>query len=234
MAATQREWVAVDDYVGEVMLGRDEVLEQTLAVNGDAGLPSIDVSPAQGRFLEVLARALGARRVLELGTLGGYSTICLARALPKDDGQEGKGRGQARLISLEFSARHAEIARSNIARAGFADVVEVRVGSALESMRALIAEKPEAFDLIFLDADKDNNPRYLEQALELSRVGTVILIDNVVREGELADASSDDARVQGQRKAVELMGRHPRLRATVMQTVGNKGYDGFAMGVVIA
>jgi predicted O-methyltransferase YrrM len=225
MAATQREWVAVDDYVGEVMLGRDEVLEQTLAANGDAGLPQIDVSPAQGRFLEVLARALGARRVLELGTLGGYSTICLARALPKNGAQ---------LISLEFSARHAEIARGNIARAGFADVVEVRVGPALESMRALIAEKPEAFDLIFLDADKDNNPRYLEQALKVSRVGTVILIDNVVREGELADASSDDARVQGQRKAVELMGRHPRLRATVMQTVGNKGYDGFAMGVVIA
>jgi predicted O-methyltransferase YrrM len=225
MAATQREWVAVDDYVGEVMLGADDVLEQTLAANGDAGLPSIDVSPAQGRFLEVLARALGVKRVLELGTLGGYSTICLARALPKGGGQ---------LISLEYSARHAEIARGNIARAGFAHVVEVRVGPAVESMQKLIAEKPEPFDLIFLDADKDNNARYVEQALELARVGTVILIDNVVREGALADGASDDARVQGQRKAVELMGRHPRLRATVMQTVGDKGYDGFAMGVVIA
>lgn len=225
MAATQREWVAVDDYVGEVMLGADPVLEQTLAANGDAGLPSIDVSPAQGRFLEVLARALGVRRVLELGTLGGYSTICLARALPK---------GAGRLISLEYSARHAEVARGNIARAGFAEVVEVRVGPALESMRALIAEQPEPFDLIFLDADKDNNPHYFEQALELARVGTVIVIDNVVREGALADASSDDARVQGQRKAVELMGKHPRVRATVMQTVGEKGYDGFAMGVVVA
>ncbi|SEG62654.1 Predicted O-methyltransferase YrrM [Bryocella elongata] len=224
MAELPREWVAVDDYVSEVLLGTDAVLEQTLATNGDAGLPSIDVSPAQGRFLELLALSMGAKRILELGTLGGYSTICLARALPK---------GKGKVISLEFSERHAEIARGNIARAGFADVVEVRVGPALESMRALLAEKPEPFDLVFLDADKDNNPHYLAMAMEMVRVGSVILIDNVVREGELANAASDDVRVQGQRQAIELMGKHPRLRGTVLQTVGDKGYDGFAMGVVV-
>jgi predicted O-methyltransferase YrrM len=220
--SSQDTWARVDDYIETKLVGADTALDAALKANREAGLPAIDVSPAQGRFLELLVRISGARRILEIGTLGGYSTICMARALPAD--------GQ--LTTLEYSPRHAEVARANIERAGLADRVGVRVGAAADTLAVLASENPAPFDLVFIDADKPSNPVYLDWAVKLGRSGTVIVVDNVVRDGEVADAGSRNASVIGSRAAFDFISTHPRLRATALQTVGAKGYDGFAMAVM--
>ena len=212
----------VDRYVGELLVRSDGALESALADAAAAGLPPGNVSPAQGKLLHLLARIHGARTILELGTLAGYSTIWLARALPAG----------GRLVTLEAEQAHADVARGNIARAGLAEVVEIRVGPALETLPGLVAEGAGPFDLVFIDADKPRNPEYLPWALELSRPGTVMVADNVVRDGEIVAAESADSRVQGIRRFLELVAAEPRLTATVIQTVGAKGYDGFALAVV--
>ncbi|MCC9704563.1 O-methyltransferase [Streptomyces sp. MNU76] len=217
-----RTWDDVDAYFSTHLAPNDEALAAALRDNEAAGLPAIDVAAGQGKFLHLLALIQGARRILEIGTLGGYSTIWLARALPAD----------GRLISLEYSARHAEVACRNIARAGLDHLVEVRVGPALESLPKLTDENPEPFDLVFIDADKANNPHYVEWALKLTRAGSVIVVDNVVRGGRVADAGSTEPDVRGTRAAIELIATHPKLSGTALQTVGSKGYDGFALARV--
>jgi predicted O-methyltransferase YrrM len=223
---SQESWSAVDAYVSDLLVEHDDALEQALADSADAGLPAIAVSPPQGKFLHLLARVHHAESVLELGTLGGYSTIWLARALPAD----------GRLVTLEVDPAYAAVAASNIARAGVAERVEQRVGPALESMRALIAERAGPFDLVFIDADKQRTPEYFELALELTHPGSVIVTDNVVRDGELVDADSADAGVQGMRRFHELLAADRsgarRVSATTIQTVGAKGYDGFTLALV--
>jgi predicted O-methyltransferase YrrM len=219
----QEQWTAVDTYLSESLSLSDPALEAALAANAAGGLPSIDVSPSQGKFLQLLAQLRGARRILEIGTLGGYSTICMARALPEG----------GRVVTLEVNAKHAEVARANIARAGLAEVVEIRVGPALETLARMQEEGTEPFDMIFIDADKPNNPAYLGWALKFSRRGSLILCDNVVRDGAVADAESTDPGVQGARGLFERLGAEPRLSATALQTVGLKGYDGFAMALVV-
>lgn len=216
-------WTAVDTYFGELLTPHDPALEAALAANHKAGLPAIDVTPLQGRFLELLVRITGARRVLEIGTLGGYSSIWLARALPEGGS----------LLSLELDPHHAAVARGNLKNAGVADRVEIRVGPALDSLDALIAAGSEPFDVIFIDADKSGYPDYLDRALRLARPGTLLVGDNVVRDGKVADAKSKDANVQGVRRFAELIAAEPRLSATVLQTVGVKGYDGFLLAVVL-
>lgn len=216
-------WKGVDDYAESVLLPPDEILRAAQEASVRAGLPSISVSPLQGQLLHLLVRACGARNVLEIGTLGGYSTIWLARALPAG----------GRLITLEAAPLHADVARSNLARANLADAVEIRVGPALESLPKLAAEGRGPFDFIFIDADKPNTPEYFELALSLARQGTVIVVDNVVRDGTLADGSSDDSSVVGMRRLMERLSAEPRVSATVIQTVGSKGYDGFALAVVM-
>jgi predicted O-methyltransferase YrrM len=215
-------WKAVDDYVAETIVAQDPALEEALAANAAAGLPSIDVSAPQGKLIHLLARMTGAKRALEIGTLGGYSTIWIASALPHD----------GRLITLERNARHAEVARKNVARAGLGAKVEVRTGAALASLPKIEAEGFGPFDFVFIDADKANNAAYLEWALRLSRPGTAIVVDNVVRDGEVADARSADADVVGVRRMFDLIAREPRLSATAIQTVGSKGWDGFALALV--
>jgi predicted O-methyltransferase YrrM len=215
-------WTAVDQYFIDHLFAPGPALDAALKANAAAGLPSIDVSPTQGKFLHLLARIKGATRILELGTLGGYSTIWLARALPP----EGK------LITLEFDPRHAAVATANIAQAGLSAKVEIRVGPALDTLPELYAESHEPFDLIFIDADKDNYPGYLKWAIQFSRPGTLILADNVVREGEILDPDSPDPRIQGVRRFIEMIQADPRLDATALQTVGSKGYDGFAIALV--
>jgi predicted O-methyltransferase YrrM len=215
-------WAAVDGYVTGLLVPPDPVLEAALAANAAAGLPAHDVSPAQGRLLELLARMGGARRILEIGTLGGYSAMWLGRALPPG----------GRLVTLELEPRYAEVARENLARAGLEAVVEVRVGPALETLPALAAERPEPFDLVFIDADKQSAAEHLAWALELVRAGGVIVADNVVRDGALADADSDDPRVRGVRALHERLAAEPRVSATTIQTVGAKGYDGFTLALV--
>ena len=218
------QWTAVDEYVDALLVGQDDALRGALEASDAGGLPSINVSPAQGKLLNVLARSIGARTILEIGTLGGYSTIWFARALPPD----------GRLVTLEIDASRAEIARENLRRAGVAHLVEVRVGPAVDSLRTMKEQNTAPFDLVFIDADKPSNPQYLELAVELSRPGTVIIGDNVVRNGAVADATSTDPNVVGVRQFLENMGRHPRLSATALQTVGSKGYDGFALAVVLS
>ena len=219
----ENRWSEVDDYLNRLYVPEDPVLEAALAASAAAGLPDIQVTPTQGRLLGVLALALAARRILEVGTLGGYSTICLARALPPG----------GRLVTLELEPRHAEVARANLARAGFGDdVVEVRVGPALDLLPALAAEGGEPFDLVFLDADKPNTPAYLDWAIRLARPGTLIVADNVIRHGEVVDPASEDDRVQGMRRFHEQAGADPRVAATTIQTVGSKGYDGLTLAVV--
>ncbi|UUU34281.1 O-methyltransferase [Streptomyces sp. CA-210063] len=218
-----RTWNDVDDYFTTHLAPNDEALAAALRDNEAAGLPAIDVAANQGKFLHLLAQIQGARRILEIGTLGGYSTIWLGRALPAD----------GRLISLEYSARHAEVANRNIARAGLDTLVEVRVGPALESLPKLTDENPEPFDLVFIDADKANNPHYVEWALKLTRAGSVIVVDNVVRGGRVADADTTEPDVRGTRAAIELIATHPKLSGTAIQTVGSKGYDGFALARVL-
>lgn len=215
-------WIAVDDYIVRHLLGEDTALSATLVANAAGGLPDIDVSPAQGRMLELLARMANARRILELGTLGGYSTICLARALPEG----------GRLVTLELAPHHAAVARDNIARAGLADRVEVRIGAAIDTLDAMIAAGDAPFDFVFIDADKPNNVAYLNAALALSRPGTTIVIDNVVREGGVLDADSADPRIKGTRALFEAVAAEPRLRATAVQTVGAKKWDGFLLAIV--
>jgi predicted O-methyltransferase YrrM len=218
------QWTAVDSYISEQLIPADPVLDAALEANAAGGLPAIDVSRTQGKLLELLARMQGAETILELGTLGGFSTIWLARALPQ----------HGRLVTLEFEPRHAEVATSNIARAGFADRVDVRVGPALETLPKIVAEGLGPFDLIFIDADKHNYPGYFDWAMKLARVGTLIIADNVVRNGAVADATSDDRSVGGARRLHELVAAEPRVSATTIQTVGAKGYDGFMLILVIA
>lgn len=210
-------WNDVDAYVGDLLLAPDAALEAALVANTAAGLPAIDVSPPQGKLLYLLARSIGARRILEIGTLGGYSTIWLARALPAD----------GELVSLEIDPTHAAVARQNIARAAIAASVQVIDGPALETLPRL--DGP--FDLVFVDADKPSNPEYFTHALRLSRAGSVIIVDNVVRNGTVLDAEGD-ANSRGARRVLELMAAEPRVSATVIQTVGSKGHDGFAMALV--
>ncbi|SMB34678.1 putative O-methyltransferase [Serratia proteamaculans] len=213
-------WAQVDAYIVDKLITQDEALLQTLTANGLAGLPEHDVAPNQGKLLHLFARMVNARRILEIGTLGGYSTIWLARALPPEGS----------LVTLEADADHADVARINIARAGLSEQVELRVGPALTSLPQLPPDAP--FDLIFIDADKPNNPEYLRWALALSRPGTVIIGDNVVRDGAVTDATSTDDRVQGVRRFFDMMANEPRLSATALQTVGSKGWDGFSIAIV--
>ena len=215
-------WSAVDTYIADHLLGDDPMLSATLTANAAGGLPDIDVSPAQGRMLHLFARMAGARRILEIGTLGGYSTIELARALPAD----------GKLISLEIDPHHAEVARSNVAKAELGDRVDIRTGPALDSLQAMIAANEAPFDFVFIDADKQNNPAYVRAALAMSRPGTTIVVDNVIREGGVLDAASGDERIRGTRRLFEEVGREPRLSATAVQTVGVKKWDGFLIAVV--
>jgi predicted O-methyltransferase YrrM len=216
------DWAAVDAYISDRLLGEDRPLTDALAANAAARLPAIDVSPAQGKFLHLLARAVGARRILEVGTLGGYSTIWLARALPA---------GGA-LITLEIDPRHAEVARGNLDRAGVGDTVDVRVGPALDTLAALKAAKDSDFDFVFIDADKENNANYVAAALDLARAGALIVVDNVIREGRVLDATSEDSMVQGTRQLFDMLADEPRLESTAIQTVGVKKWDGFVIAVV--
>lgn len=216
------QWTVLDDYYSATLVQQDAALDAALADSAAAGLPAIQVPPNQGKFLNLLARIHGARRILEIGTLGGYSAIWLARALPAD----------GRLVTLEFEPRHVEIAAANLKRAGVADKVDILQGAAADSLQRLIAQGAAPFDFIFIDADKPNNPVYLELALQLSRPGTVIVGDNVARGGAVADATSADPAIQGIRRFIELMGANPRLSATAVQTVGAKGHDGFALAIV--
>ena len=211
-------WSAVDSYIADRLLGDDPALTAALAANAAEGLPDIDVSPAQGRMLHLFARMTGARRILEIGTLGGYSTIELARALPADGA----------LVTLEIDPHHADVARANIAAAGLGDRVTVITGPALDSLATLTGP----FDFVFIDADKQNNPAYVDHAIRLSRPGTAIVVDNVIREGGVLDAASDDERIQGTRRLFEAVGVNPRLTATAVQTVGVKKWDGFLIAVV--
>jgi len=220
---TQEIWTAVDRYITDLFVPPDAALTAALQASQSAGLPTINVSPPQGKFLQLLARALAARAILEIGTLGGYSTIWLARALP----------ASGRLITLEADPKHAEIARANIARAGLAGIVELRLGRALDTLPQLAAEGRGPFDLIFIDADKPSYADYFTWALKLSRRGSVIIGDNVIRKGAVLNPSaSDDPRVPGVLRFNELVAAEPRVSATVIQTVGGKGYDGFTMAVV--
>ena len=212
-------WTAVDEYFGKLLLSPDKALEEAQAASAAAGLPAIAVSPLQGKQLLVLAQMQNPKKILEIGTLGGYSTIWLARALPED----------GRLVTCEFSPKHADVARANIARAGLSHLVEIRVGPALETLPLLAAEKSGPFDFIFVDADKRSNPGYFEWALKLSRAGSVILVDNVVRDGTIADMKNDDPDLVGTRRMHELIAGERRVTATAVQTVGAKGYDGFTL-----
>lgn len=215
-------WNAVDEFISGTLLPDDPVYADVLRAGEEGGLPPISVSAPLGMLLHVLVRALGVRRVLEVGTLAGYSTIWMARAV----GPEGK------VVTLELDPHHAEVARANFARAGVTGTVELRLGPAVESLARLDDEGAAPFDLVFIDADKPSYPDYLRAALRLSRVGTVIVVDNVVREGRVLDADSDDPAVAGTRSVLEQIGAEPRLAATALQTVGSKGYDGFALALV--
>lgn len=217
-------WTAVDRYITELLVGPDPALDGALAASAAAGLPAIAVSAPQGKLLAILARAQGARNILEIGTLGGYSTIWLARALPPG----------GKLVTLELDPKHAAVARENLARAGLSHAVELRLGPAAESLRGLLAEGRGPFDFIFIDADKPGYPQYFALALQLSAAGTLIVADNVVRDGAVADPDTTDPNVQAVRRYNALLAAEPRVTATVLQTVGSKGYDGFAIALVNA
>ncbi|MDX3803164.1 O-methyltransferase [Streptomyces sp. AK04-3B] len=219
----QQTWTAVDAYFNDLLVEEDDALRAAGAGSEAAGLPPHQVAPNQGKLLHLIARIQGARTILEIGTLGGYSTLWLARALPEG----------GRLVTLEADERHAQTAAANIAGAGLRDVVDLRVGKASDTLPLLAAELgDERFDLVFIDADKPSNPLYLEWALRLTRPGGVIVGDNVVREGAVTDTASTDPRVQGVRTFTELIAQHPKLTATAVQTVGEKGYDGFVLALV--
>jgi predicted O-methyltransferase YrrM len=223
---SREQWTAVDRYLADRLVGPDPALDAALEASAAAGLPPIAVSPSQGKLLHLLARALGARTILELGTLGGYSTIWLARALAHD----------GRLVTLEADRGYAEVARANIAHAGLSEIVELRVGPALDTLPQLAAERPDPFDLIFIDADKRSTPDYFMWALELSRPGSLIVTDNVIRDGGLIDPANEDPAVRGAQRFHELLASDrsgaQRVSATTIQTVGSKGYDGFTLALV--
>ena len=219
---TQERWTAVERYITDLLVPPDFALDEALRASAAAGLPPIHVSPNEGKLLQLLARVQRARTILEIGTLGGYSTIWLARALP----------AEGQLITLEADPKYAEVAHSNIARAGLLDVVELRLGRALDTLPHVAAEGLGPFDVIFIDADKENNPDYFAWALKLSGRGSLIIVDNVVRDGAVIDAASGDPNVQGVRRFNELLAAEPRVSATAIQTVGSKGYDGFALALV--
>ncbi|AHH18033.1 O-methyltransferase [Nocardia nova] len=218
---TDTEWGAVDRYLVDTLIGDGD--SDVAQANSEAGLPPIDVSPAQGKFLHLIALSAGARRVLEIGTLGGYSTLWLARAVGP----------QGRVVTLEFDPHHAEVARANLDRKGVGERVEIRVGAALDSLPGVAEDHTEPFDLVFIDADKINNAAYVEWALRLTRPGSVIIVDNVVRSGALVGGDAEDPGVRGGREALRLLADEPRVEATVLQTVGSKGWDGFAYAVVV-
>ena len=213
-------WQAVDEYIADKLLGADDVLAATLSNNEKQGLPPIDVSAAQGKMLFLLAQIAGANRILEVGTLGGYSTIWLARALPED----------GRLVTLELEPHHARVARENLERAGVSDKVDIRIGSAADSLAAMATGEP--FDFVFIDADKQSNAHYVAEAIRLGRSGTTIIVDNVVREGGVLEADSDDERIIGTRALFDMLSADPRLDATAVQTVGAKKWDGFVLARV--
>lgn len=219
---SNKTWTAVDDYIVSSLFEADPVLDAVIATNRKQGLPTIDVSAAQGKLLSLLVRISSARKVLEIGTLGGYSTIWMARGLPAD----------GKVVTLELDPHHAKVARSNFERAGVSEKVDLRVGPALQSLATLGSENAGPFDLIFIDADKPNNPNYLLWAMRLSRPGSVIICDNVVRDGTVLNDDGYDAYVEGARAAFSFIGGEKRLDGTAIQTVGAKGYDGFAIAVV--
>ena len=221
---SEDRWTAVDQYVDHLLVEADGALDAALEASTAAGLPAISVTPSQGKLLNLLARAIGARRILELGTLGGYSTIWLARALPAG----------GRVVTIESSRDHAHVARGNLERAGVAPLVDLRVGAALDVLPLLSAERGGPFDFIFIDADKPNYPHYLEWAITLARPASLIVADNVVRDGAVVEAQSDDPMVRGARAFNALLGSDPRVTGTIVQTVGAKGYDGFAVALVLA
>ncbi len=217
------QWAAVDRYISELLVGEDPDLDAALDASRAAGLPPINVAPNQGKLLHLLARIQGARQILEVGTLGGYSTIWLARALPSG----------GRLVTLEIDPGHAEVARANLERAGLLDRVTLRVGRAADSLAALADEGAGPFDLVFIDADKPSNPEYFRWAVQLTRPGSVIVVDNVVRQGAVVDPDSRDPAVVGTRRLNEIMAAEPSVSVTEVQTVGSKGYDGFALALVL-
>jgi predicted O-methyltransferase YrrM len=219
---TQETWTAVDNYVSEMLVQPDAALDSALEASADAGLPQMAVAPNQGKLLMLLARSINARNVLELGTLGGYSTIWLARALPKD----------GRVVTLEAIPRHAEVARANFERAGLASMIDLRLGKALDLLPKLVAEKPAPFDFIFIDADKENIPDYFTWSLKLARKGSMIVVDNVIRDGAIIDANNRNHNVRGVRRFNEMLKEEMRVSATSIQTVGVKGYDGFTLALV--
>jgi predicted O-methyltransferase YrrM len=225
---SSERWNAVDRYIAEHLVAPDSALDAALGASAAAGLPQIAVSPPQGKLLQLLAQIHGARTILELGTLGGYSTIWLARALPPD----------GRLLTMEAERSYAEVAQANITRAGLADIVELRVGPALETLPELAAESPDPFDMVFIDADKKSTPEYFTWALRLCRPGSLIIVDNVIRDGALIDGDNDDPSVRGNRRFHELLAADlagaKRVSATTIQTVGSKGYDGFTLALVLA
>lgn len=217
-SADSSHWSAVDDYFADLLAPSDDHLRATLIENGASGLPTHDVSATQGKMLGLFARMIGAKRILEIGTLGAYSTIWMARALSTG----------GNVVTIEFNEKHAEAARRNIERAGLSDAIELHVGKALDVLPTLVAP----FDMIFIDADKPNNPHYIRWALKLSRPGTIIIGDNVVRGGAIVDSTSEDANVKGVREFLEFIANEPRLDATAIQTVGGKGWDGFSLAIV--
>lgn len=221
---SEQTWAAVEKYVDGLLIPSDPVLEAAVAASEAAGLPDIAVTSSQGKLLYLLARLQRARRILEVGTLGGYSTIWLARALPEDGS----------VVTIESEKQHCEVARVNVERADLSALVEFREGKALDVLPELAAEGLEPFDLVFIDADKENTEAYFRWALRLSRVGAAILVDNVIRQGKVAEAETDDARVEGMRRFFEMLAAEPRVTATTIQTVGRKGYDGFTLAMVVA
>jgi predicted O-methyltransferase YrrM len=220
----EARWSEVDEYLDRVVVGSDPALEAALADVVTAGMPAISVTPALGKLLHIVVRMTGAHRILEVGTLGGYSTIWLARAVPHN--------GQ--VVTLEIDPASAAVAGASIERAGVADRVEIRVGRAADSLAALELERVEPFDMVFIDADKRSNPEYLDWALRLTHIGSVIIVDNVVRSGTVVDAATKDPDILGIRRMNEQIAAEPRLLATAIQTVGSKGYDGFAIALVVA
>jgi predicted O-methyltransferase YrrM len=221
---TQELWTAVDEYINGALIHSDPILDAAVRASTEAGLPSIQVSPPQGKLLHLLARALAARNILEIGTLGGYSTIWMARALPPG----------GRVITLEADAKHTKVARANFDRAGFAEVIDLRLGPALDTLPRIAAEGRGPFDLIFIDANKSTMAEYFDWSLKLSKPGTMIISDNVIRDGAVIDPTSKDPDIQGVRRFNERLAAEPRVSATEIQTVGSKGYDGFALALVLA
>ena len=219
----EKSWVCVDDYIARLLVSAAEGQSETLASNRRAALPEIDVSPPQGKLLHLLARAINANRILEIGTLGGYSTIWLARALPSG----------GTVVTIEFEPRHAEIARDNMARAGVSALVDLRIGAALDILPRLASEGAPPFDLAFIDADKSNNARYFDWAVKLARPGALIVVDNVVRDGAVADATNLEATALGARALFDAVAADKRVSATAIQTVGAKGWDGFLIALVL-